>query len=100
MILEVAILDVKPNQENEFEDAFKKSQKIISSMNGYVSHQLQKCIEKNNRYILLVNWQTLEDHTIGFRESKEYQEWRALLHHFYEPFPKVEHYQNVYNSAL
>ena len=100
MILEVAILDVKPNQESEFEEAFKKAQTIISSINGYVSHQLQKCIEKNNRYILLVNWQTLEDHTIGFRESKEYQEWRKLLHHFYEPFPEVEHYQSVYDNAL
>ena len=100
MILEVAILDVKPSQEQEFEKAFGNAQKIVSSMNGYVSHQLQKCIEKSNRYILLVNWKTLEDHTIGFRKSKEYQEWRALLHHFYEPFPEVEHYQNVYNNAL
>lgn len=93
MILELAILDVKPNQEQEFETAFKKAQEIISRMNGYISHQLQKCIEKNNRYILLVNWKTLEDHTVGFRESKEYQEWRALLHYFYEPFPEVEHYE-------
>ena len=100
MILEVAILDVKPSQESEFEAAFEKAQNIISSFNGYVSHQLQKCIEKNNRYILLVNWQKLEDHTVGFRESNEYQEWRALLHHFYEPFPEVEHYQSVYKNAL
>lgn len=99
MILEVAILNVKPNQEIEFEAAFEKAQKIVSSMNGYVSHQLQCCIEKNNQYILLINWETLEDHTEGFRKSKEYQEWRALLHHFYDPFPKVEHYQNVLSSA-
>lgn len=100
MILEVAILDIKQNQEQEFEKAFNRAQKIISSINGYVSHQLQKCIEKKNRYILLVNWETLEDHTVGFRESKEYQEWRALLHHFYEPLPEVEHYQNVFNNPL
>jgi len=100
VILEVAILDIKPNMEKEFEVAFKKAQEIISSINGYVSHRLQKCIEKKNRYILLVNWQTLEDHTIGFRESKEYKEWRALLHHFYEPFPEVEHYESVFNNAL
>ena len=98
--MEVAILDIKPNQEQEFEKTFNEAQKIISSMNGYISHQLQKCIEKSNRYILLVNWKSLEDHTIGFRESKEYQEWRALLHHFYEPFPEVEHYENVFNNAL
>ena len=100
MILEVAILDLKPNQEQAFETAFNEAQKIISSINGYISHKLQKNIEKNNRYILLVNWKTLEDHTVGFRESKEYQEWRALLHHFYEPFPEVEHYENVFNNVL
>ena len=100
MILEVAILDVKPSLEKEFEVAFRKAQEIIASINGYVSHQLQKCIEEKSRYILLFNWQTLEDHTVGFRESKKYQEWSALLHSFYEPFPEVEHYQSVYNNAL
>ena len=100
MILEVAILDVKPGKEKDFEAAFGKAQAIISRMNGYVSHQLQNCIEKPNRYILLVNWQTLEDHTVGFRQSDEYQEWRALLHHFYEPFPEVEHYKSFYSNAL
>jgi len=80
LILEIAMLDVKIGQEAEFETAFEKAQKIISSMNGYISHQLQKCLENPNRYILLVNWQTLEDHTKGFRESDEYQEWRAMLH--------------------
>ncbi len=100
MILEVAVLNVKPNKEKEFEVAFEKAQNIISSINGYVSHQLQRCIEKNNQYILLVNWQTLEDHTIGFRESEEYQEWRTLLHHFYDPFPEVYHYESIYNNAL
>jgi len=95
VILEVAILDVKPNEGNAFEVSFKKAESIISSMSGYISHKLQKCIEKPNRYILLVNWQTLEDHTIGFRESEKYQEWKALLHHFYDPFPEVEHYKDV-----
>jgi len=96
LILEVAILDVKPGQEQQFEHAFEQAQKIISSMAGYLSHQLQKCIENNNRYILLVNWKALEDHTVGFRESKEYQQWRTLLHHFYDPFPTVEHYEQVF----
>jgi heme-degrading monooxygenase HmoA len=99
MILEVATLDVKPNQLDEFESAFSQTQLIIASMKGYVSHQLQKCVENPNRYILLVNWQTLEDHTVGFRESAEYQEWRALLHHFYDPFPTVEHYTPVFNNS-
>ena len=63
MILEVAVLDVKPGKSQEFESAFFQAQTIISSMKGYISHQLQKCLEKPNRYIFLVNWETLEDHT-------------------------------------
>ncbi len=94
--MEVAILDVKSGQTQDFETAFLQAQTIISSMKGYVSHQLQKCLEKPNRYILLVNWQTLEDHTLGFRGSDAYQEWRRLLHHFYDPFPDVEHYETLY----
>lgn len=92
MILEVAILDVIPDKIEEFEKNFIEAQKIISSMKGYNNHQLQKCIEMQNRYILLVEWQTLEDHTEGFRKSEEYKKWKHLLHHFYDPFPIVEHY--------
>ena len=97
MILETAILDVIPNQERDFEAAFAKASPIIASMPRYISHQLQRCVEKQNRYILLVNWETLEDHTVGFRGSEQYQEWRKLLHHFYDPFPVVEHYQLIQN---
>jgi len=95
MILEVAVLDVIPGQESEFQSAFAKASPIISSMSGYISHQLQQCIEKQNRYILRVNWETLEAHTIGFRGSEQYQEWKRLLHHFYDPFPIVEHYELI-----
>ena len=95
MVLEVAILDVKPGLAANFEIAFKAASKIIASMPGYITHELQRCIETENRYILLVRWQKLEDHTIGFRQSLQYQEWRSLLHHFYDPFPTVEHYEIV-----
>jgi heme-degrading monooxygenase HmoA len=95
MILEVAILDLKPGLASEFETAFQTASNIISSMPGYISHELQRCLENENRYILLVKWQKLEDHTIGFRRSPEYQKWRSLLHHFYDPFPQVEHYKIV-----
>jgi len=95
VILEVAILEIKPGLVEEFETAFKTASSIIASMSGYISHELQRCIETPNRYILLVHWQTLEDHTVGFRLSPEYQQWRSLLHNFYDPFPRVEHYQVV-----
>ena len=98
MILEVAILDVIPGREHDFEGAFKKASGIISNTEGYVSHQLQRCVEKRNRYILLVHWETLEAHTLGFRGSAQYQEWKKLLHHFYDPFPVVEHYELTFNN--
>lgn len=95
MILEVAILNVVPGRTDEFEQAFAKAQMIIASMPGYIGHELQKCLEVDRQYILLVRWQTLEDHTKGFRESPQYQEWKALLHHFYDPFPEVHHYELI-----
>jgi len=95
VILEVAILDIKKGEEGDFESAFGRAQIIISSMEGYASHQLKRCIEKPNRYLLLVNWKTIENHTIDFRESKQYQEWKELLHHFYDPFPEVQHYTDI-----
>lgn len=94
-MLEVAILNIIPGKEAEFEVAFKEASAIIASMSGYISHQLQRCLENESRYILLVNWTTLEAHTIGFRTSPQYQEWKKLLHHFYSPFPSVEHYELV-----
>ena len=93
MILEVAILNIKDGLSVEFEASFDKAKSIISSMKGHVSHELKKCIEQDDKYILLVHWETLEDHEIGFRKSEEYQQWKGLLHHFYEPFPVVEHYK-------
>jgi heme-degrading monooxygenase HmoA len=92
MILEVAVLDVISGREAEFEATFAEAQAIIASMPGYHGHELRHCVEKPSRYLLLVNWRTLEDHTEGFRGSAQYQEWKRLLHHFYDPFPVVEHY--------
>ena len=92
MILESAVLNVKHGYEDEFEAAFGEARSIISSMPGFVALELQRCVEVRSRYLLLVRWTTLEHHTVGFRSSPEYQRWKALLHHFYDPFPTVEHH--------
>ena len=92
MILEIAQLLIKQGETAGFEAAFSKAGHIISAMNGYLGHELQRCIENDHHYMLLVRWQTLEDHTVGFRQSVQYQVWRELLHHFYDPFPTVLHY--------
>ena len=99
MILESAVLRVRPGEAVRFEAAFVEASAIISASPGYVSHELQRCLEVQDQYLLLVRWRTLKDHTVGFRGSAAYQEWRRLLHHFYDPFPTVEHYTRVYPNG-
>lgn len=95
MILEVAVLHVRAGQGSAFEAAFAQAQTIISSMPGYLGHELQRCLKVPDKYVQLVRWRSVEDHEQGFRRSPQYQEWKRLLHHFYEPFPVVEHFELV-----
>jgi heme-degrading monooxygenase HmoA len=95
MVLEVAILNVRTGESDAFEAAFRDAQQIISASRGYQRHELRRCVEAADRYLLLVWWDSLESHTKGFRLSPDYERWRALLHHFYDPFPAVEHYVSV-----
>jgi len=95
MIVEIAMLDVRTGMEAEFEAAFAVAQAIAASMPGYLSHEVSRCLERPGRYALVVRWARLEDHTVGLRGSPAYQRWRALLHHFYDPFPTVEHFAPV-----
>lgn len=93
MILEVALLDVRAGETDRFEAAFAEAQALVRRQRGYQGHELRRCLESSRRYLLLIWWDTLEAHTEGFRGSADYQRWRELLHHFYEPFPTVEHYE-------
>ncbi len=95
VVLEVAVLNVRAGCTKDFESSFAQAAPIIAASPGYVSHELRRCVEVANRYILLVNWQSLEDHTVGFRGSVAYHKWKALLHHYYDPFPTVEHYEQL-----
>lgn len=95
MIVEHALLHVIPHRTDEFEAAFADAKSIIASMPGFVTLTLSKGIERPGVYLLLVEWERLEDHTEGFQQSEKYQEWKTLLHHFYEPFPVVEHFDPI-----
>ena len=95
MILEVAILNVKPEKVFTFEQDFQTAGQYISSIEGYIRHSLKKCIEVTNQYILLVEWTTVEAHEVGFRQSPKYLKWKALLHDYYDPFPQVLHYETI-----
>lgn len=95
MIMEVVILNIRAGQGTAFEAGFRQASPIIAAMPGYISHEIKRCMETPDRYLLLVSWETLDAHMVGFRNSADYQEWRRLLHHFYEPMPTVEHYQSL-----
>jgi heme-degrading monooxygenase HmoA len=95
VVLEVAMLHVRPGQGRAFEAAFAEAQAVIASMPGYRGHELQRCLEVPDKYVLLVRWRSVEDHERGFRTSPQYRTWKRLLHHFYDPFPVVEHFEPV-----
>jgi heme-degrading monooxygenase HmoA len=95
MVLEVAVLHVRPGQGGAFEAAFREAQRILAASAGYERHELRRCLEAPGRYLLLVWWDSLASHIEGFRGSPAYARWRELLHHFYDPFPVVEHYVPV-----
>jgi heme-degrading monooxygenase HmoA len=95
MIVEHALLTVRRGLESDFEAAFVKAKPIIAAMPGCLQVSLGRCLERPHTYLLLVEWERLEDHVEGFRRSPQFEEWRQLLHHFYDPFPTVEHYEEV-----
>ena len=89
------MLHIKKSESLAFEKAFYKAQQFVAVVQGYISHELQKCMEEPDKYILIIQWETLESHTEGFRKSDSYTSWK-VLHPFYDPFPTVEHYRKVY----
>lgn len=95
MVTEIAVLNVKAGLESRFELDFEIAGKYISSIKGYIRHSLSRCFEQPNKYVLFVEWKNIEAHTVGFRQSTKYLEWKKLLHHYYDPFPVVEHYETI-----
>jgi heme-degrading monooxygenase HmoA len=92
VILEHAILDVSPCEAADYEAAVKEALPLIAATPGFIRLDIRPCLEKPGRYLLLVEWRELVDHTVGFRSSDRYQAWKNLLHRFYSPFPLVEHF--------
>jgi heme-degrading monooxygenase HmoA len=92
LITEHAILEVKPGQQQAFEAAMREAAPLIAASDGFLGLGVLPCIETPGRYLLLVKWTSVEAHEKGFRGSDRYQQWKALLHGFYEPFPVVQHY--------
>jgi heme-degrading monooxygenase HmoA len=95
VILEHALLTVRPGEQAAFEADFGHARRLIAAAPGFRGLRLSRCLERDTGYLLLVEWDRLEDHTDGFRGSAAYQGWKALLHGYYEPFPVVEHFETV-----
>ncbi|WP_120336868.1 antibiotic biosynthesis monooxygenase family protein [Cryobacterium soli] len=95
MIREHAVLPVLAGREAEFLLAFRTARPLIESMPGFRALSLSRSVECPTSFLLLVDWDRLEDHTEGFRGSPEYTRWKALLHPFYEPFPEVRHFVEI-----
>jgi heme-degrading monooxygenase HmoA len=95
MIMEIAQIDVKPGMESEFEAGVKKATPIFQRAKGCKGMELQRSREKPQRYRLMVKWDTLENHTVDFRGSPDFQEWRKLVGHCFAAPPDVEHTQQV-----
>ena len=95
MITEHAVLEVIAGQEGAFVEAMEGAKALIAGSPGFGSLRVERCVERPNRFLLLVEWDRLADHTEGFRGSAAYEEWRTALHHFYDPFPVVEHFETI-----
>lgn len=95
MILEIVTIQIKAGQEAAFEAAFKESSKLIASADGYISHELRRCLETKGKYVNIVRWQTVDDHMVGFRESERFQQYRAIVSPYYESPSQMNHYEVV-----
>lgn len=99
MIHEFARLHVIAGEESAFEAAFAEAQHIIATLPGFLGLNLYRELPAGRPYLLHVRWESVEAHREGFRQSPQYAQWKALLHHFYDPFPQVEYFESIYEKS-
>ena len=100
MILELAVIRIQPGKQAEFELAIARGLTMVASRaKGMQGYKVNKGIESPERYVLQIFWDTLEDHTVGFRESPLFAEWRAIVGPFFASPPNVEHFELLTKSV-
>jgi heme-degrading monooxygenase HmoA len=100
MILEVADIRIQPGQQAAFDEAIQRGlQTVISRAKGFKGWKVNKGVESPERYLLMIFWETLEDHTVAFRGSPLFAEWRAIAGPFFATPPVVEHFTLLGKSA-
>jgi heme-degrading monooxygenase HmoA len=98
MVTEIAQIDVKPGNESRFEEGVKRAKPLFQRAKGCKGMELQRSIEQPRRYRLFLQWETLEAHTVDFRGSADFQEWRKLVGDCFESPPAVEHVQSSFKG--
>lgn len=100
MILELADIHIQPGRQAEFEAAIVHGvDSVIAHAKGFLGYEIRKGIESAERYLLMINWATLEDHTVGFRQSESFAQWRAIVGPYFAEPPRVEHFTLVAHPA-
>lgn len=100
MILELADIRIQPGKQAEFDDAIRRGvEQVISRAKGFRGYKIKKGIESPERYLLMIHWETLENHTVDFRESPAFQEWRAIVGPYFAAPPAVEHFTLLAESS-
>lgn len=95
MILEIATFTIKPDSLTAFKKACEEAKLVISKSKGFVGIDFKQCVETDTKFVALISWETLEDHTIGFRESDLFTQWRAILSPYFKIAPVAEHYLSI-----
>ena len=99
MILEVATFLIRPEGTAAFETAFAEARRVIARAEGHLGHELHRSVDEAGRYLLFVRWRTKEDHTVGFRQSDLFVQWRALLGPYFAAAPAVDHLEPLFGSS-
>jgi len=96
MVLEIADIRVAPEQQAAFEEAIQRALKtVMAQAKGAGRHKVSRCLETPGRYVLQIEWETLEDHTVAFRQGPLFAQWRAIIGPFFASPPLVEHFDLV-----
>ena len=100
MILEVAVMKIKPESIAQFEAVFPKAAAVTASVKGYISHEMVRCVETRGKYYFLIRWESIEAHEVNFRQSPKRQEFRNLLGEFFAEPPAAEHFESITGDRL
>ncbi|HEV3367793.1 MAG TPA: antibiotic biosynthesis monooxygenase [Acidimicrobiales bacterium] len=95
MVLEHALITIRPGTADDFEKALMRARSIIAGSPGFISLDLRRGVEAPDHYLLLVEWETIDDHLVGFRQSEAFSEWRAAIGPYFESPPEVDHFATV-----